>query len=366
LSLSEVDKAYLAAAIELAREGLFTTTPNPRVGCVLVKDGEVIGRGAHMRAGGPHAEAVAIADAGALAQGACAYVSLEPCCAHGRTGPCTETLIDAGVRRVVSALVDPDPRMKGRGLKRLRDAGVSVVNARLPAAMTLNQGYLHRVQHGLPWVRIKMALSMDGRSAMASGESQWISGESSRKDVQYWRARSCAVITGAGTVRRDNPRLTVRDARYVFSGVVRQPLRVVVSSQADMSTDALVFEEPENSLIAASDIDDKTAATWRARGVEVLRVAPGEDQCVLHSLLRALAERGCNEVLVEAGAGLTGRFIETGLWNEAILYFAPMFLGSSARGFTELPIARMSDAIRGHIVGVRQSGQDVRVTLKPA
>jgi len=363
LPLSEVDKAYLAAAIDIARQGLYTTSPNPRVGCLLVKDGHVIGRGAHMRAGGPHAEVVALHEAGEQAQGACAYVSLEPCCAHGRTGPCAEALIEAGIKRVVSALVDPDPRMKGRGLKRLREAGVSVVSARLAAAMHLNQGYLHRMQQGLPWVRLKMALSMDGKSAMASGESQWISGESSRKDVQYWRARSCALITGAGTVRRDNPRLTVRDARYALSGAMRQPLRVVVSSKGELAPDALVFEDPANSLIAAGAIDDTTAATWQSRGVEILRAEHGQ-ALDLTSLLKKLAERGCNEVLVEAGATLTGRFIEAGLWNEVILYLAPMFLGSSARGFADLPIERMSAAIRGHVVDARMSGQDVRVTLK--
>jgi len=366
LALSEVDKAYLAAAIDLARQGLYTTTPNPRVGCVLVKDGRVIGRGAHMRAGAPHAEIFAIEEAGQETQGACAYVSLEPCCAHGRTGPCAEALIEAGITRVVSALVDPDPRMKGRGLKRLRDAGISVVNARIPAAMALNQGYLHRIQHQRPFVRIKMAVSMDGRSAVASGESQWISGESSRKDVQYWRARSCAVITGAGSVRCDNPRLTVRDTRYVFDGTVRQPLRVVVSSTGEMSPDALVFEDPATCVIAAGELDEETATTWRERGVEVLNLGEGHDTVCLTRLLNALATRGCNEVLVEAGSTLTGRFIESGLWSEAIVYIAPMFLGSSARALADISIERMSDAIRGHVTDVRQSGQDIRVTLKRA
>ena len=365
MSLSEIDKAYLAAAIDIARQGLFTTSPNPRVGCLLVKDGRVIGRGAHMRAGGPHAEIIALRDAGKQAREACAYVSLEPCCAQGRTGPCTEALIEAGVTRVVSALVDPDPRMKGRGLKRLRDAGIPVVSARIPAAMNLNQGYVHRMQHGMPWVRIKMALSMDGRSAMASGESQWISGESSRNDVQYWRARSCAVITGAGTIRRDNPRLNVRDPQYASSGALRQPLRVVVSSSGHVSPSALVFDDPESSLIATGDLDDATRLTWQSRGVEVLRAGRGDDVS-LKALLKSLAERGCNEVLVEAGAKLTGRFIKAGLWNEAILYLAPMFLGSRARGFADIPIDEMSAAIHGHVVDVRTSGQDVRITLKRA
>ena len=364
MALSETDKAYLKAAVELAHEGMYTTTPNPRVGCLLVKDGHVIGRGAHMRAGGPHAEIIALREAGEQARGACAYVSLEPCCVRGRTGPCAEALIEAGVARVVSALVDPDPRVKGRGLKRLREAGISVASARLPMAMNLNQGYLNRVQLGRPFVRIKMATSMDGRTAMASGESQWISGESSRQDVQYWRARSCAVITGAGTVRDDNPRLTVRDTRFALDGALRQPLRVVMASKGEIATDALVFEEAASSLLVAGELDQAVIEAWRARGVEVLLMGTGRIDP--EKLLTELANRGCNEVLVEAGATLSGSFMQVGMWDEAILYIAPMVLGSHARSLIDAPIEKMADTIRGHIVDVRMMGQDVRVTLKRA
>ena len=359
-----MDKAYLAAAIDAARQGLYSTSPNPRVGCLIVKDGQVVGRGAHMLAGGPHAEVIALANAGQQARGACAYVSLEPCCAHGRTGPCTDALIEAGIARVVSALVDPDPRMKGRGLKRLRDAGIEVVSARLPMAMNINQGYLKRMQLGMPWVRIKLAMSIDGRSAMASGESQWISGESSRRDVQYWRARSCAVITGSGTIRSDNPRLTVRDPRYAANGQLRQPLRVVVTSKGDVSGSALAFADAASSLLVAGELPRAAAATWQSLGVEVLHT--GAIPVEIEALLRSLAERGCNEVLVEAGPTLAGRFIEAGLWDEAILYMAPMLLGSDARALFNLPIEKISGAIRGHIVDARAMGQDLRVTLKRA
>ena len=364
MSLTEVDKAYLAAAVDAAEQGLYTTSPNPRVGCLLVKDGQIVGRGAHMRTGGPHAEVVALEDAGQDARGACAYVSLEPCCAQGRTGPCTQALIDAGITRVVSAMVDPDPRMKGRGLKRLRDAGISVVNARLPIAMQLNQGYLKRLQNGLPLVRIKVAMSFDGRTAMASGESQWISGESSRRDVQYWRARSCAVITGAGTLRSDNPRLTVRESSYALHGAPRQPLRVVVTSSGEVSKDALVFADPGSCLLVAGQLPVGQLPIWQARGIELLETGPGPAN--IETLLRALAERGCNEVLVEAGARLTGQFIEAGLWDEAIFYIAPKLLGSAARPLAHLPLEQISDAVEGHITDVQQIGQDLRILLRRA
>ncbi len=364
MSLSPIDKAYLMAAIEAAGAGLFSTSPNPRVGCLLVKDGEILARGAHLRAGEPHAEILALAEAGDAARGSTAYVSLEPCCVQGRTGPCTEALISAGVARVVSAMVDPDPRMKGRGLKRLREAGISVMNARLPAAIKLNQGYLKRHQKGLPLVRVKMAMSIDGRSAMRDGTSQWISGEASRRDVQYWRARSCAVITGAGTVRIDNPRLNLRDERFAIQGVFRQPLRVVVSSCGELPMDPRVFDDPATSLLAVGQLGDAHQQAWRERGVESLFT--DSHRTDLKALLESLASRGCNEVLIEAGATLAGSIMDAGLWDEAIIYMAPKLLGSRARGLFELPFNKMEQAIQGHIVDARMIGQDLRLILKPA
>lgn len=351
------------AAIEAAGAGLFSATPNPRVGCLLVKDGEILARGAHLRAGEPHAEVLALAEAGDAARGSTAYVSLEPCCIQGRTGPCTESLISAGVARVVSAMVDPDPRMKGRGLKRLREAGISVMNARLPAAIKLNQGYLKRHQHGLPLVRLKMAMSLDGRSAMRDGTSQWISGEASRRDVQYWRARSCAVITGAGTVRIDNPRLNLRDERFSVQGMLRQPLRVVVSSSGDVPMDAKVFEDPTTSLLAVGQLGDDDQQAWRERGVDVLLT--DSHRTDLKLLLETLASHGCNEVLIEAGATLAGSIMEAGIWDEAIIYIAPKLFGSRARGLLELPFEKMDQAIQGHIVDAQMIGQDLRLILRP-
>ena len=364
MSLSPIDKAYLLAAIETAGAGLFSTSPNPRVGCLLVKNGEIIGRGAHLRAGGAHAEILALAEAGEEARGSTAYVSLEPCCVQGRTGPCTEALIAAGVARVVSALVDPDPRMKGRGLKKLKSAGISIMNARLPGAIKMNQGYIKRHQQGFPWVRLKMAMSIDGRTAMNDGTSQWITGEASRRDVQYWRARSCAVLTGAGTVRHDNPRLTVRDERFEVEGKLRQPLRVVVASRGDVSSRAKVFDDPGTSLLAAGTLSDEDQEAWQQRGVGLLMT--GSEQTDLKALLEALAQRGCNEVLIEAGATLAGSFIESGLWDEAIIYIAPKLLGSHGRPLIELPIAHMDQALQGHIVDSKMFGQDLRLVLKPA
>lgn len=354
----------MLAAIEAAEAGLFSTSPNPRVGCLLVSRGEIVGRGAHLRAGEAHAEVLALTEAGARARGSTAYVSLEPCCAQGRTGACTEALVSAGVARVVSALVDPDPRMKGRGLKRLKDAGISVMNARLPSAIQLNQGYVKRQQHGLPFVRLKMAMSLDGRSAMENGRSQWISGEASRRDVQYWRARSCAVMTGAGTVRQDNPRLTVRDKRFEVQGVLRQPLRVVVSSRGQVPMNARVFSDPETSLLAVGEISEKDQEAWQTRGIDVLMT--GSQQTGLEGLLKALANHGCNEVLVEAGATLAGRLIESGLWDEAVIYVAPKLLGSRGRALFDLPLERMEQAVQGHMVDTQMIGQDLRLVLKPA
>lgn len=364
MSLSPIDKAYLNAAIEAAGAGLFSTSPNPRVGCLLVKDGKIIGRGAHLCAGEAHAEVLALAEAGERARGSTAYVSLEPCRVQGRTGPCTEALIGAGVARVVSALVDPDPRMKGRGLKRLREAGISVMNARLPGAIKMNQGYLKRQQHGLPFVRIKMAMSLDGRTAMEDGVSQWISGEASRRDVQYWRARSCAVITGAGTLRKDNPRLTVRDKRFEVGGKLRQPLRVVVTSSGRVSAKSSLFDEPASSLLVVGMLSDEDQASWRSRGIGLL--VTDSERTELKTLLETLAKRGCNEVLIEAGPTLAGSFVKSGLWDEAIIYVAPKLLGSRARSLFELPFERMDQALHGHIVDSKMMGQDMRLVLKPA
>lgn len=353
--MSPVDLAHLRAAIELAERGLFTTTPNPRVGCVLVRDGTTLGRGWHVRQGEAHAETLALADAGGDAARATAYVSLEPCSFQGHTRPCAEALIDAGVARVVAAMTDPHPRVSGRGFERLRQSGVAVEAAELPEAHTLNRGWVKRLEEGRPWVRLKAAISLDGRTAMASGESRWISGEEARADVQYWRARSCAVVTGAGTVRADNPRLTVRDERFALDGHIRQPLRVVVSTRAEVPEDAAVVAGG-TALIAcgAGAAERSDVALHRQRGQRV----------DLGALLDHLGERECNEVLVEAGPTLIGGFIKADLWDELILYMAPRLLGSSARPLATLPLLRMAQAATGRIVDVTRFGDDLRVTIE--
>ena len=352
---SPVDLAHLRAAIELAERGLFTTTPNPRVGCVLVRNGETLGRGWHVRQGEAHAEALALADAGGDAAGATAYVSLEPCCFHGHTPPCADALIDAGVARVVAAMTDPHPRVAGRGFERLRQAGVAVEAAELPEAAALNLGWIKRLHGGRPWVRLKVAVSVDGRTAMASGESQWITGPEARADVQYWRARSCAVITGAGTVRADDPQLTVRDERFATDGRLRQPLRVVVSTKGDVPGDAAVLAD-----------GDALMACGRGAGEhsEVALHRQWGERVNLGVLLDHLGERECNEVLVEAGPTLIGGFIEADLWDELILYVAPLFLGSDARPLAMLSLSSMEQAVKGRIAETTRIGDDLRLTIQ--
>ena len=352
---SPADLAFLHAAIELGERGLFTTTPNPRVGALLVRDGETLGRGWHVRSGEAHAEARALADAGGDAAGATAYVSLEPCCFHGRTPPCADALIAAGVRRVVAAMTDPHPKVRGQGFERLRHAGVAVEAVELPEAVALNVGWIKRLRVGRPWVRLKAAISLDGRTAMASGESKWITGQAARADVQHWRARSCAVITGAGTVRADDPRLTVRDPRFAVDGRIRQPLRVVVSGRGEVPAGA--------AALAGGDALLATGRHAAEREGVALHRQPGE-RVDLGRLLDHLGERGCNEVLVEAGPTLIGAFIEADLWDELILYVAPRLLGSAARPLAALALPTLSEAATGRIVHVARFGEDLRLTIR--
>ncbi|MGI9326225.1 MAG: bifunctional diaminohydroxyphosphoribosylaminopyrimidine deaminase/5-amino-6-(5-phosphoribosylamino)uracil reductase RibD [Pseudomonadales bacterium] len=369
--LSQVDTRFLAAAIELAEQGRFSTTPNPCVGCLLVRDGEVLGRGYHVRAGGPHAEVAAINDAraqgaatglskaqiAARLQGATAYVSLEPCAFHSRTPPCAEALKDIGVARVIGAFTDPHPKVAGRGYALLRDAGIEVATAELNAAGSVIEGYTSRIVRQRPFVRLKVAASLDGRTAMASGESQWITGSAARADVQYWRARSCAIITGRGTVVADDPAMNVRDSQFAVQGQLRQPLRVVLDSQARLHPDAQIFAPAEQALWVHAE-GAKPASS-------VATLVCGKTQVDLPALLHALAERNCNEVLVEAGPMLIGQFLAQGLWDEALIYLAPKFLGSDARPLAQLPLSRMAQGIAGTITEVTSVGDDLRVRLRP-
>ena len=364
---SVLDAHYMTRAIELARKGLYTTHPNPRVGCVIVRDGQMVGEGWHVRTGEPHAEVHALRAAGERARGATAYVTLEPCSHHGHTPPCAEGLINAGVARVVAAMQDPNPEVAGRGLKRLADAGIDVCSGVLEAdARALNPGFLKRMEHGLPFVRVKMAMSLDGRTAMASGESQWITGPAARSAVQRLRAQASVVLTGADTVLADGARLTVRgdelglDAEQTALALSRPPLRVLVDGRLRVPLDAPFFKA--GPALVATCVPP--AEQYRT-GPECLVIHGTNGQVDLRQLLVALAARGVNEVLVEAGPSLAGAFAEQDLVDEYQIFFAAKFLGSTARPLLELPLTRMSEATELKIIEMRAVGDDWRVTAIP-
>ncbi len=373
MSENAADLAFMARAMRLARLGLFTTDPNPRVGCVLVRAGEVVGEGCHRRAGGPHAERNALAVAGERARDATAYVTLEPCCHQGRTPPCTDGLLAAGVRRLVAAMLDPNPRVAGKGLEILKAAGVAVrVGVLEAAARTLNPGFIKRMERGLPYVRCKLAASLDGRTAMASGESKWITSEAARRDVQLLRARSSAILTGIGTLLADDPALNLRLRAEEFPGVwpgerVRQPLRVLVDSRLRTPVNARLLGLPGATLIACLEDQAPTAIMrLEAAGAEVRVCAGSRGRVDLAFLLHYLARREINEVLVEAGPTLAGALLEAGLVDEIVLYLAPHFMGDAARGLFRLPgLERMQDRIELAVRDLRMVGPDLRITAVP-
>jgi diaminohydroxyphosphoribosylaminopyrimidine deaminase/5-amino-6-(5-phosphoribosylamino)uracil reductase len=350
-------------ALALAARGLYSTDPNPRVGCVLVRDGAVVGEGWHERAGEAHAEARALASAAAAARGAAAYLTLEPCNAHGRMGPCTEALIAAGVTRVVYAAADPHPR-KGGGAARLRAAGVAVDGGLLAGeAREQNPGFFRRHETGLPWVRLKLGVSLDGRTALANGESRWITGTEARRDAQRYRAQSSVVLTGIGTLLADDPALNVR-----LDGATRQPLRVVLDSALRSPPGARVFGREGPSLVCTvSDAADRTAAL-RAAGATVLRLpADARGRVELRHLLQHLAAQECNEVWVEAGATLAGALLDAGLVDELVLYYAGTLLGNDARGMAAIPAPlRLADRQHWRFHDVTSVGEDLRLILRPA
>lgn len=370
LSLEQavLDAHYMARALELARKGRYSTHPNPRVGCVIVRDGQVVGEGWHVRAGEPHAEVHALRAAGELARGATAYVTLEPCSHHGRTPPCADALVNAGVARVVAAMQDPNPEVAGRGLQRLAQAGIDTHSGVLEAeARAINKGFLKRMEHGLPYVRVKLAMSLDGRTAMASGESQWITGPAARSAVQRLRAESSVVLTGADTVLADDARLTVRaaelglDPEQTALAMSRPPLRVLIDGRLRVPLDAPFFKAGPVLVATCAAVEEQYA-----NGPECL-IVPGPDgQVDLHRLLLELAARGVNEVLVEAGPRLAGAFAQQGLVDEYQIFVAGKFLGSSARPLLDWPLAQMSEAPLLKIIEMRAVGDDWRVTAIPA
>lgn len=366
------DRVHMARAIRLAVLGLYTAEPNPRVGCVLVRDGEVVGEGWHQRTGGPHAERLALAMAGERARGATAFVSLEPCCHHGKTPPCTDGLIAAGVTRVVAAMRDPNPLVAGAGLARLRAQGIEVeVGLLEEEARRLNPGFIKRMEQGLPYVRCKLAASLDGRTAMASGESQWITSEAARRDVQLLRARSAAILTGVGTLLADDPALNVRLTAAELPGVapdcqVHQPVRVVVDSRLRTPPTARLLSLPGRTLIACLEPEPGRAAPLEAAGAQVLVTPPGPGGVDLAFLLRYLARQEMNEVLIEAGATLAGAALQAGLVDEWVLYLAPHLMGDAGRGLCHLPgLELMRDRLPLVIRDVRMVGPDLRVTALP-
>lgn len=356
---SDEDCRHMARALALAERGLCTTTPNPRVGCVIVKDGEVIGEGWHERAGEAHAEVAALADArarGRDTRGATLYATLEPCSRHGRTPPCVDAVLEAGISRVVAAMRDPNPAQNG-GAERLRAAGVHVDVGLLDAeASALNVGFVSRMTRGRPWVRTKLAASLDGRTALASGESRWITGAAARADGHAWRARACAIVTGVGTVLHDDPQLTVRDVP-----AQRQPLRIVVDRHADTPADARVLADGNALVVTAGP----RSSGWPA-SIESLALPDGEGRVDLAELFRALAGRGINEVHVEAGAKLNGALLRAGLIDELLLYYAGALIGDPARGMFEsvTPLASLDHRVRVEWTSVERIGDDLRIVAR--
>ena len=350
----------MARALEIARNGLYTADPNPRVGCVLVKDGRVVGEGWHVRAGEPHAEPNALAAAGGAAAGASAYVNLEPCNHYGRTPPCALALIEAGVARVVYAIDDPNPAVAGQGAARLREHGIQVeCGLMAPEAEALNAGYLRRRRTGMPLVRVKLAASLDGRTALADGESRWITSKAARADAQYGRARSSAVLTGIGTILADDPALNVR-----IPESDRQPLRVVLDSRLRTPSDARVINREGAVLVLGVHEDAARRQSLERQGVEVAIVPALADRPDLAAMLRLLAARDVNEVWVEAGATLAGAFISAGLFDELVVYIAPTLLGPDARALAGLPpLRQLDERLRLRFGEVRSVGPDLCVTL---
>lgn len=364
--MPDSDIWWMRRALSLAARGLYSTDPNPRVGCVLVRGGKIVGEGWHVRAGTAHAEINALRQAGSAAAGATAYVTLEPCCHHGRTGPCTEALIKAGVTRVVSAMQDPNPRMSGQGLQILRNAGIQAEAGLLAdAAAELNPGFVSRMSRGRPMVRCKIAASLDGRTAMASGESKWITGPQARADVQRLRARASAVVTGSGTVAADNPSLNVR-----LPGLCdRQPLRVLLDSRYKVPATNHFFGIESPVLVIGARAAPNAYTQALPQHVSVLSagtasLGTGVD---LDRTLSLLADQEVNEVHLEAGATLTGAFLAAGLVDEMVVYVAPVVMGDAARGMFQLPgLERMQDRIGLRTISSTTIGDDLKLVLRPA
>lgn len=360
-------------ALKLAAGGLFTTAANPRVGCIIVKNGVIVGQAYHQRVGEKHAEALALIEAGDKAKGATAYVTLEPCSHTGKNPPCAEALIQAGVAKVVVCNDDPNPLVAGGGYAKLSQAGIEVIRGvKAKQGQALNQGFLHRMQTGLPWVRSKSAQSLDGRTALASGESYWITGEKARADVQYWRGRSGAIITGIETVIQDDCQLNFRpDAlrkkhRKLAANIeVNQPLRVVVDSGLRTPLDAKILNNPKQVLIATASHNHGKIAYYEQQGIKVKTLSNSAGRVDLIALIQYLGELEINEVLIESGATLSGAFLQEQLIDEIIVYTAPVLMGSNGRSLFNLDIQTMDKKLTLDVVSKKMYGDDIRILARP-
>jgi diaminohydroxyphosphoribosylaminopyrimidine deaminase/5-amino-6-(5-phosphoribosylamino)uracil reductase len=359
---TSADHAFMSRALQLAQRGLYTTTPNPRVGCVVVRDGQIAGEGWHERAGEPHAEVAALRAAGARAKGATVYVSLEPCSHHGRTPPCADALVSAGVARVVASMRDPNPKVAGAGLERLRAAGIETFDGLLEErARELNIGFVSRMQRGRPWLRVKVAASLDGRTALANGASQWITGPEARRDGHRWRARSCAVMAGIGTLLADDPRLSVREVE-----TSRQPARIVVDRNLRLPATARVLEGG-NALVFAAVEDPERIRLLAQAGAEVVVLPDAQGKVDLPRMLEELGRREMNEILAESGSRLNGALLRAGLVDELVLYFAPHLLGDTARGMFDLrELTGLDQRVELRVSDVSRVGPDLRVIARLA
>jgi diaminohydroxyphosphoribosylaminopyrimidine deaminase/5-amino-6-(5-phosphoribosylamino)uracil reductase len=367
---SDFDRFAMQRALTLAARGLETTDPNPRVGCVIAQRGRIVGEGWHERAGEAHAEVAALAAAGAQARGADVYVTLEPCSHHGRTPPCVEALAAAQVARVVYAMADPNPQVDGRGAAALRAAGISVEAGLLAQeAAELNAGFVKRMRHGRPLVRVKLAMSLDGRTALASGESRWITGDVARADVQHWRARSSAVLTGVGTVLADDPRLDVRLPDETPGRARRQPLRIVLDTRLRTPPASRLLQVGGGEVLILTGVtsaDDPRAAALAGHGARLESLPMAAGRLALPAVLDRLGELELNEVLVEAGATLAGELLRQGLIDELLLYVGPRLLGPEARSLVTLPDpGALEHAPSFAFFETQQLGEDLRLRLRP-
>jgi len=358
--VAAADHEFMGQALELAGRGLYTTTPNPRVGCVIARDGVLVGSGWHEKAGLAHAEVLALKEAGDRARGATLYVNLEPCSHHGRTPPCVDAIVAAGIKRVIAAMQDPNPKVAGSGFTRLRAAGIAIEHGlKENEARELNIGFIARMTRGRPWVRMKIAASLDGRTALANGKSQWITGEMARQDGHRWRARACAILTGFGTVRDDDPQLNVRGV-----DTPRQPLKIVVDSKFETSPSARLLKEGKTLVVGAVN-DAKRIASLKGAGAEVVIIPNDGGKVELFRLMEELARRELNEIHVEAGTKLNGSLLQAGVVDELLVYLAPRVIGDSGRGMFGLAeLTDLSQTTALKIREVERIGEDLRIVAR--